>query len=79
MMPPAELRTFLRAVPFRPFRIQMASGRSFEIRHPEMAVVGRMTMVVFSAVQDGSRTHEQRHYISMLLIECVEEILGATG
>lgn len=34
-----KIGTYVTAEPFRPFRIQTASGRTFEIRHPEMIAV----------------------------------------
>jgi hypothetical protein len=77
MINPGELHSFIDAAPFEPFRIQMARGRSFEVRHPEMAEVGRMTMLVYSTVSDGNRLREQRHKISLLLIECIEPLQGA--
>jgi hypothetical protein len=30
-----QLRTAIRATPFRPFRIRMADGRQFQIPHPD--------------------------------------------
>jgi hypothetical protein len=36
-----EVLDYVKDQPFRPFRILMNSGRSYEIRHPEMVRVGR--------------------------------------
>lgn len=79
MITPREIRDFIFAVPFQPFRIQMASGRSFDIRHPAMAEVGRMTMLVYSTITDGNGLREHRHKISTLLIESIEHLHGAAG
>jgi hypothetical protein len=32
---------YVKAAPFQPFRIHMASGQAFDVRHPEMVRVGR--------------------------------------
>jgi hypothetical protein len=37
MMAPREVLGHLTAELFRPIRIHTASGRTFEIRHPELA------------------------------------------
>jgi len=74
MMNPREVLTFIASEPFKPFRIQMASGRTFEVRYPEMAQVGKSTMAVYSALDDERGSHEQWHKISLLLIECIEPI-----
>ena len=34
------------AEPFRPFRVTMANGLSFDIRHSEMVLVGRTSALV---------------------------------
>ncbi|HTU27538.1 MAG TPA: hypothetical protein VMF30_19165 [Pirellulales bacterium] len=78
-MNPREVVNFIAAEPFRPFRIQMASGRSFEVRHPEMAQVGRTTLTAFSALDDDGGSQEQWHRISLLLIECIEPIQASVG
>lgn len=47
-MRPEDLLELLRAMPFEPFRIHLSDGASFEIRHPDMAIVqrSRVTMAV---------------------------------
>ena len=42
-----EVFEYVDAAPFRPFRIQMASGRTLDIRHPEGIRVGENAVVVF--------------------------------
>jgi hypothetical protein len=39
-------RDLLLSRPFRPFRIVMSSGQSYEIRHPEMAWLTRTDLLV---------------------------------
>ena len=45
-MRPDDILQLLRAQPFQPFRISLSDGREFEVRHPEMAMVGRSTVHV---------------------------------
>jgi hypothetical protein len=42
-----DLLEVLRQRPFRPFRIHLTDGTTYDIRHPEMMVVGRSTALVF--------------------------------
>ena len=46
-MNPEALNHLVRAVPFRPFRITMVNGRTFDIRHPEMIHVTRRECYLF--------------------------------
>ena len=50
-MAPTYIRDYLRRQPFQPFRVHITDGTAYEVRHPEMAYVDRMTMIV--AVEIG--------------------------
>ena len=41
-----ELVEALRAGPFRPFRLYLSDGGTFDIRHPEMLMVTRHSAIV---------------------------------
>ncbi|HJT33764.1 MAG TPA: hypothetical protein VJ783_17085 [Pirellulales bacterium] len=67
-----KLGDYVLAEPFRPFRIRMASGQTFEIRHPETILVGRNTARVYTTA--ASNGHETWHDVSLLLMESLEPI-----
>jgi hypothetical protein len=49
VMTSEQFKTILRLEPFRPFRIRMADGRSFDVQHPDFIAQspsGR-TVIVF--------------------------------
>jgi hypothetical protein len=72
MMTYRKLGEYVEAEPFRPFRIEMASGQSFDIRHPEMILVGRTSVRVYTNT-DAEQT-EKWHDASLLLMETVEPL-----
>jgi hypothetical protein len=45
-MRPDDILQFVRRKPFQPFKITLTNGRSYEIHHPELAMVGRSTVVL---------------------------------
>ena len=45
-MRPEDIREFLQRRPFQPFRLTLTDGRSYDVRHPELAMVGRSTVIV---------------------------------
>jgi len=49
----ATFRELLARRPFKPFRLVMSSGNSYEVRHPEMAMLTRSDMLVGVNVEDG--------------------------
>ncbi len=69
-----DLLTWIRATPFVPFRIRLNSGRTFEIRHPEMLRVGRTAANVYSFAGAPADPYEQMEMISLVLIESVAPV-----
>jgi hypothetical protein len=67
-----EIFQFVDAEPFRPFRIQMASGRTFDVRHPEMIRVGLNEVVVFQFSKQDGRVHEKFKMLGLNLIGSIE-------
>lgn len=45
-MRPDDIRGFLQRQPFRPFRLTLSNGQIYEVRHPELAMVGRSTVTI---------------------------------
>ncbi len=45
-MTPDKLRELLYQEPFRPFRVRVNDGRSFDIRHPKLNLVGESVFII---------------------------------
>ena len=45
-MQPDDILRALRTQPFRPFRLVLGDGKTYEIRHPELVIVDDLTLVV---------------------------------
>ncbi|MEX2305996.1 MAG: hypothetical protein WD738_00275 [Pirellulales bacterium] len=41
-----DIKELVQREPFRPFRITLTDGRTYDVRHPEMAMVGRSTVAI---------------------------------
>jgi hypothetical protein len=52
----------------------MASGRSFDIRHPEMVKVGKSFLLVFSFASGEPDVVEQWETVSLMLIESISHL-----
>ena len=46
MIRPEDILKLLRATPFQPFRISSSDGAQYDVRHPEMAIVSRSTVLL---------------------------------
>ena len=67
------LRTMLNRRPFEAMRITMSSGAVFEVRHPEMASLGKSAMLVVLPASDGGPS-DRWEFLSYLHIAHVETI-----
>jgi hypothetical protein len=74
MMTFRKVAEYVEAEPFRPFRIKMASGSYFEIRHPEMILIGRTSVRVYTTPDGDSGNGARWHDVSLMLMETVEPI-----
>jgi hypothetical protein len=45
-MRPTEIRAVLKKQPFRPMRVFLSDGAYYDIRHPEMVLVGQRDLVI---------------------------------
>lgn len=74
MLAPRIVLDFVTAEPFRPFRMDMASGRAFEVGHPEMVRVGRSSVTVQKRPEGDSDHSERWQKVSLMLLEWVEPL-----
>ena len=74
MMTPLTVLGHVKAEPFRPFVIQMASGRSFEIRHPEMIKVLKSYLLIFKTIDGNSELPEEFDTVSLMLAESISHL-----
>lgn len=74
MIAPQEINSYVRAQPFRPFRIHMVSGQTFDVRHPEMARVGRNFLVLFTFVSDSPEIVDRFETVSLMLMERISHL-----
>ncbi len=65
---------YVKAEPFRPFRIRMASGRTFDIRHPEMIKVLRNYILVFKTSGDTQDIPDEFETVSLMLSESISHL-----
>ena len=74
MLTPPQVLSYIKAQPFRPFRLHMTSGQTFDIRHPEMVKLGKSFLLVFSFASGEPELVEQWETASLMLIESISHI-----
>jgi hypothetical protein len=68
------IQSYVKAQPFRPFRLHMASGKTFDIRHPEMIKVGRIDVMIFTPAPDEAEVFDRFETTSLTLVQCVSHL-----
>jgi len=78
-MRPEDIRQFLQRRPFQPFRVTLTDGRIYDVRHPELAMVGRSTIAIgVPAPEDPAPVYDRLVTVSLLHIMQIEPH-GAPG
>ncbi len=72
------VQTFRELLALRPFRLVMSSGQSYDVRHPEMAMLTRTDMLVGVGDTDEGVPAEFR-ICSLLHVATVEPISAAAA
>ena len=74
MITPRAVLDYVKAEPFRPFRVHMASGKTFDIRHPEMVKVLKSHLLVFSYAGDTPDIPDEWVSASLMLAESISHL-----
>src|SRR5438309_8509158 len=62
-MAPQDLAPFVRRRPFVPFRIMLTEGSTYDIRHPELCMVGRREAHIGLDASEGPDHFFERYVI----------------
>jgi hypothetical protein len=71
-------RELLTQRPFRPFRLVMSSGQSYDVRHPEMALLTRSDLLVGTETADDGIPAEFK-ICSLLHVSAIEPLTPAAS
>jgi hypothetical protein len=78
-MRPEDLREYIRRQPFRPFRVTLTDGRTYEVRHPEMLMIGRSSAVI-GLPRPGDDEPVYDHHVTVSLLHIMQvELLESTA
>jgi hypothetical protein len=80
MMRPESLRDELHRQPFVPLRVYLTDGKTYDIRHPEMAIVtSREVYVGREETSPGSGIARGLDLVSLLHVVRVEQVPSPTS
>ena len=72
-----DLKEAVRRQPFAPFRLTLTTGDTFDIRHPELILVGRRSAVIGLTDDASSLSFDRTYRVDLFHVVSVEEITKA--
>ena len=70
-----DILSLVRTQPFRPFRMTLTDGRTYDVSHPTLAMVGRSTVTVGIPVPDEQEpVYDRLVTVSLLHVMQVEPV-----
>ena len=70
-----SFRELLTQRPFKPFRLDMSSGQSYDVRHPDMAMLTRTSILIGVDIAEDGVPAEFK-ICSLLHVATVEPVSG---
>jgi hypothetical protein len=74
MFRPEDIQARLREKPFRPLRIVASEGQQFEIRHPDLVLVGRRDLTIGFPAPDHPTIHDRVTRIALVHVVALEDL-----
>lgn len=74
-----ELHDVAKRQPFKPFRLHLTTGATYDIRHPDLIMVGRRSAVIGIAKAPDGTTYDRLFQIDLLHIVGVEDLPSRSG
>jgi hypothetical protein len=69
-----ELQEAARRQPFEPFRVILSTGATFDIRHPDLIMVGRRWAILGITNEPGGTACDRTIKVDLLHVVGVEEL-----
>lgn len=74
-----ELHARAKRQPFTPFRVHLTTDATYDVRHPDLIMVGRRSAVIGIANEPNETTYDQLFQIDLLHIVGVEDLPPRTS
>ena len=69
-----DLRDAVRRQPFEPFRIVLTTGDTYDIRHPDLVMVGRRAAIIGITKDPAATAFERTIKVDLLHVVGIEDL-----
>jgi hypothetical protein len=71
---PNTIQALLGGRPFVPFRIVTSSGQSYDIRHPELVLVGARFLAIGAPANENPGRYEARNLVAIMHVTDLQNL-----
>jgi hypothetical protein len=64
-MVPADIRILVQRKPFRPFRVVTSDGTIYEVRHPDLVMIGLSSVAIGYPSAQDPHSYERMDIVSL--------------
>jgi hypothetical protein len=72
-----ELQDAARRQPFRPFRLTLTTGATYDVRHPDLIMVGRRSAVLGITNDPTGTAYDRTITVDLFHVVAIEELSQA--
>jgi hypothetical protein len=74
-----ELRELIKKTPFQPFRLFLSNGQSYDVTHPDLAMVGRNDLILGLPASDiPAGVFDRFVFVALMRINNIEPLPPAS-
>jgi len=77
-MTQADLQTAARRQPFRPFRVVLTTGTTYDIRHPDLIMVGRRSAAIGITNDPTGTSYDRIFQVDLFHVVGIEELSSSS-
>jgi hypothetical protein len=74
-----ELQEAARRHPFEPFRLVLTTGATYDIRHPDLIMVGRRSAIVGITDDPGDKVYDRTLKVDLLHVVAIHDLPAASS
>jgi hypothetical protein len=79
MFRPETIQERLREKPFRPLRLVVSEGLRYDIRHPDLVLVGERDLIIGSPSASNPSLYDQTTRVAMVHVVALEDLPMSTS
>lgn len=69
-----ELQDAARKKPFEPFRVVLSTGDTYDVRHPDLIMVGRRAAIIGMTNEPNGTAYDRTIKVDLLHVVGIEEL-----